>query len=1289
MASSSGPPRHHDEPVHGRERERESTSSTAAATSADDSIAAAAEGSPEETGGGGGGGGRSGSAAAAVDQGGKEKVVEGSQEATKKNKVDSPLKKFIRRSILAVSEGFKKKIDKESNRMGQAHQTRHLMWITRKFPWEKLCIIILGTFIMLSKRERESAIIARLVPLHGHYSALRPVHRDGESFYRSFIFSYLEQIVDRVDTHEEDRLLAAVRELARRAEHFQWASEFSRRRKAFEMLIEKIKGWKCMSQYPTLKVRSLERLAASIWMCSPDHRAMYAPGVIGPGEGRSLEDWCSTQVIPPRVHADEVAVRALAAALQVFVRVETPEYGGRQDSYYIARDRPRVTLLCIDSQYDIVYPLSPESIHRRAKRGGLGGASWLHCCIGRGDPLRPVRQQQLGGGRRQRPDPAAGTSSRGGADQREEDPAGQEGARASWFRCCRCRDPRKDQEEEAGHGPGQRKLPESTSAATDDTIAAAAEGSPEQTGGGDGSGSAAPAGDQKGKGKVVEEAAKKNKVDSQLKKFIRRSFLVFSEGFKKKLSDRQGKQLDGASTSNSPPHVDHKEQIVDRVDTCEEDRLLAAVRELARRAEHFQWASEFSRRRHAFEMLIEKIKGWKHMLQYPTLRVRFLKRLAAAIWMCSPDHRGMYAPGVIGPGDGRSLENWCSTQVIPPRVYADEVAVRALAAALQVFIRVEMLEHGGRQDSYYIARDRPHVTLLCMDSQYDIAYPLSAESIHRRVKQGGVGGASRFNCCIGGDSNLQRLSQQQEQRGGGGQQHPDRAGSSSQGAGASWFHSCAGGSKKKQSSADEADIHGHGRGQLRREHQGSRAAASSTDASSSAAAAHGGANVPPPPPSSADRLTQQPGGTDGSSAAADQKGKKPISASDDRKQLSDRKREQSNCPGQNSGASMSIPVPHVYYKKLPMGDALYYYFTNFEDALQQPKVGVRLKFLDRDYSEFRPVVPDGECFYRSFIFSYLEQVVDRIDTRWEDRLLAAVRELDRQAEHFQWASELSRRREVFERLIAKIKGWKRMRDYPPSRVSYNNGEFLLELFNSYESKNHTTWMCTHKGKYGRHVREGRSLEDWCSTQVIPPGVETYLIVIRALAEALRVAVRVENVNNGTTENTHYNIVHGTPQVTLLRIESSCDIIYPLPPSATGHPNQPKPLHGRGSQQHPDPAAETSSQGAARAGFWWFDCCFVVPKESLSQGPKESYPFPPSATGRPNQPRPLHGRGSQQHPDPAAETSSQGAAKAGFWWFDCCFVVLKENLSQGSTASARSGHELQSRPSRTQPKQIPH
>ncbi|XP_066163745.1 OVARIAN TUMOR DOMAIN-containing deubiquitinating enzyme 1 [Oryza sativa Japonica Group] len=455
MASSPAPPGHHDE-------RHESTSSSAD----DDEITAAAEASPEQGGGGGGGRGTGGSGSAATegDQKGKGKVVEGSQEAAKKDKVDSQLKKFIRRSFLAVSEGFKKKLsDRQGKQLDEASTSNSPPHVDhKKIPMEEAVYHYFGDIhnvLRLSKRERESVIIMRLVPLHSHYSALRPVYRDGESFYRSFIFSYLEQIVDRVDMGEEDRLLAAVRELARRAEHFQWASEFPRRREemqcftilalhhtltpssqtsyvshacscqiidgqrsAFEKLIEKIKGWKRMLQYPTLRVRFLKRynrgeflleffssydttddifaflrLAAAIWMCSPDHITMYAPGVIGPGEGRSLEDWCSTQVIPPRVYADEVAVRALAAALQVFIRVEAPEYGGRQDSYYIARDRPRVTLLRMDSQYDIVYPLSPELIHQRAKRGG---ASRFYCCIGGDSNLQRLSQQQeeRGGG---------------------------------------------------------------------------------------------------------------------------------------------------------------------------------------------------------------------------------------------------------------------------------------------------------------------------------------------------------------------------------------------------------------------------------------------------------------------------------------------------------------------------------------------------------------------------------------------------------------------------------------------------------------------------------------------------------------------------------------------------------------------------------------------------------------------------------------------------------------------------------------------------------------------------
>uniref|UniRef100_A0A453MZ49 Uncharacterized protein n=1 Tax=Aegilops tauschii subsp. strangulata TaxID=200361 RepID=A0A453MZ49_AEGTS len=60
------------------------------------------------------------------------------------------------------------------------------------------------------------------------------------------------------------------------------------------------------------------------------------------------------------------------------------------------------------------------------------------------------------------------------------------------------------------------------------------------------------------------------------------------------------------------------------------------------------------------------------------------------------------------------------------------------------------------------------------------------------------------------------------------------------------------------------------------------------------------------------------------------------------------------------------------------------------------------------YSEFRPVIGDGECFYRSFIFSYLEQVIDRQDTDEEHRLLHVVERMSVQHANLGWNSEFSR-----------------------------------------------------------------------------------------------------------------------------------------------------------------------------------------------------------------------------------------------------------------------------------------
>lgn len=231
---------------------------------------------------------------------------------------------------------------------------------------------------------------------------------------------------------------------------------------------------------PAVSVFAFLRLAAAIWICT--HKGLYGQRVTGLGEGVSLEDvsicfeignasiyicnyswhslldltdfllwmhmqWCSTQVIPPRVHADHVTMSALSRALGVAVRVEdtldgrkkdlmaaelqsitrasNPRFRGIEDMYCVARGTPRVTLVRMYSHYDILYPVPP-------------GAT---TSIGP-NLLQPERQQQGGGGggRRQHPPPpAVQTSSRragqGDADRAES--SSQGAASASWFHRCR------------------------------------------------------------------------------------------------------------------------------------------------------------------------------------------------------------------------------------------------------------------------------------------------------------------------------------------------------------------------------------------------------------------------------------------------------------------------------------------------------------------------------------------------------------------------------------------------------------------------------------------------------------------------------------------------------------------------------------------------------------------------------------------------------------------------------------------------------------------------------------
>nr|XP_034572583.1 ubiquitin thioesterase otubain-like [Setaria viridis] len=231
------------------------------------------------------------------------------------------------------------------------------------------------------------------------YSEFRPVHGDGDCFYMSFIFSYLEQVLHRQDTHEEHRLLATVRGVARQQVRLGWTSEFSWRHKAFKILIKKVMRWKrhrrwkhvpTTNSYRTQKllnffsgygrtndIFTFLRLVAAIWICS--HSEEFEPLVPELNEDCTLRDWCCREVIQCKVFTDHVQMTALVTTLGVPLRVEYLLQGAGQDLYTGQEDTqddtprntcwprrhhqvprghvvPCVTVLYTNAHYDIIYP---------------------------------------------------------------------------------------------------------------------------------------------------------------------------------------------------------------------------------------------------------------------------------------------------------------------------------------------------------------------------------------------------------------------------------------------------------------------------------------------------------------------------------------------------------------------------------------------------------------------------------------------------------------------------------------------------------------------------------------------------------------------------------------------------------------------------------------------------------------------------------------------------------------------------------------------------------------------
>ncbi|CAM0947891.1 unnamed protein product [Alopecurus aequalis] len=325
-----------------------------------------------------------------------------------------------------------------------------------------------------------------------------------------------------------------------------------------------------------------------------------------------------------------------------------------------------------------------------------------------------------------------------------------------------------------------------------------------------------------------------------------------------------------------------------------------------------------------------------------------------------------------------------------------------------------------------------------------------------------------------------------------------------------------------------------------------------TPPSPSAVAAAGGAAAsspsPSPPPSAPLDRPQEPvreQGTHGSSSASaaagvvDQKGRGPASAAEGKVKSSQAKKALWSRIKSFwkklivARERRKIYSQHVGRKTLPINQVGYYHYMTKD-------VSVYVNHLDA-YSRFRPVHGDGECFYRSFIFSYLEQVLDRQDTQEERRLLDAVETVYTDYTNLGWAIEFRRSCEemhnclavAFKKLINDVMEWKRQ-GRGNNIVSTNSycKEKLLDFFGIYDTTNDilvflrlvaAIQICSHGDEYVQIItglNENCSLTDWCFRNVTPPRTPTDHVMMVALGTALEIPLKVERLDGAGVIKQH-------------------------------------------------------------------------------------------------------------------------------------------------------------------------
>uniref|UniRef100_A0ACD6ADZ0 Uncharacterized protein n=1 Tax=Avena sativa TaxID=4498 RepID=A0ACD6ADZ0_AVESA len=207
-----------------------------------------------------------------------------------------------------------------------------------------------------------------------------------------------------------------------------------------------------------------------------------------------------------------------------------------------------------------------------------------------------------------------------------------------------------------------------------------------------------------------------------------------------------------------------------------------------------------------------------------------------------------------------------------------------------------------------------------------------------------------------------------------------------------------------------------------------------------------------------------------------------------------------------------------------------------------------------NYSEYRKVSGDGSCFYRSFIYSYLEQLV-KASPDEELRLLGALEPMQEKFQRLHWPDSYADGYNAFVGLILECMERKQrmlsVSDYENWLFQESENEWKFAKIISYLRLLTAIEMSTEAEKFRHFITdldpENPDVAGWCRQHVIPMPEEVEEFHVVALIDVLHVPVRIVNVDISDTVEPYTHNIYESPDalpcVTLLYRPGHYDILY--------------------------------------------------------------------------------------------------------------------------------------------------